>query len=100
MFIFSRDKQGSEARSYQEKPLRIFKVIQMKITAQTMNYLREANIVVVSRILASEPCLPKYSANNTIYFCSFLPSSSTCPRMLPLRDIASVITLTECKTVE
>ena len=59
-----------------------------------MNYLREANIVVVSPILASEPCLPIYSAN-TIYFCSFLPSSSTCPRMLPLRDIASVITLTE-----
>jgi hypothetical protein len=25
-----------------------------------MNYLREANIVVVSRILASEHCLPLY----------------------------------------
>jgi hypothetical protein len=25
-----------------------------------MNYLREANIVVVSLILAPEPCLPKY----------------------------------------
>jgi hypothetical protein len=58
VFIFSRDKQGSEARNYQEKPLRIFKVILKKITAQTMNYLREANIVVVSLILASEPCLP------------------------------------------
>ena len=40
---------------YQEKPLRIFKVIQKKLTAQTMNYLREANIVVVSLIPASEP---------------------------------------------
>ena len=32
-----------------------------------MNYLREANIVVVSRILASEPCLPKYSAKYYLF---------------------------------
>jgi hypothetical protein len=59
--------------------------------------LTGGKLFVVFRIPVSEPCLP---ISIIPYFCSFFASKSTWPRILPFLDIASLITLTECSTVE